>query len=430
MSEEIKKSFSGEPMKADARKDIDLINRYALKELKPEEVFCFSMNLCDTQVDRDNEMFSIQGLQKLARLFPGKPLISDHEWSADNQQGRIYRCQVVTEGDISRLRASIYMLRTAGTEETIRQIEAGILKEVSIGFANKKLICSICGEEMTRSFYGPSKCKNDHEKGNVYNGKTCVGIMADPTDAYEVSFVAVPSQREAGVTKGHGNTNGLSREEWAERKRIIEETNDVTIPDETWEAVTQGKATGAEVVAALRKQKDQKTKVKHYPDIIPTDNEVPGNAQFALIPSSVIPNSVKDAVWQALGFCRKDLQLAPISVRWFSPVKNVKALGLDPATLQKFYSEPTLQGLAARRNPTQILLRYPIDVYGDAVATRQKTVFHECYHAFQFRDDYNGDEDGARWYEEDAYKRFSALPADQKEALYLGEILMKDYSAK
>ena len=110
MSEEIKKSFSGEPMKADARKDIDLINRYALKELKPEEVFCFSMNLCDTQVDRDNEMFSIQGLQKLARLFPGKPLISDHEWSADNQQGRIYRCQVVTEGDISRLRASIYML--------------------------------------------------------------------------------------------------------------------------------------------------------------------------------------------------------------------------------------------------------------------------------------------------------------------------------
>lgn len=425
MSEEIKKSFSGEPMKADARKDIDLINRYALKELKPEEVFCFSMNLCDTQVDRDNEMFSIQGLQKLARLFPGKPLISDHEC---NQQGRIYRCQVVTEGDISRLRASIYMLRTAGTEETIRQIEAGILKEVSIGFANKKLICSICGEEMTRSFYGPSKCKNDHEKGNVYNGKTCVGIMADPTDAYEVSFVAVPSQREAGVTKGHGNMSGLSPEEWAERKRIVEESNGISIPDEAWNAVIQGKASGSEMVAALRKQQEKNAKPKSYGNIIPTSDDSPGNILFALIPNSVIPKSVMIEVWKALGFCRKELQLQPISVGWFAAARDVKRLGLDLSTLKTFRYDPNCVGLASRQNPNQILLRFPLD-NADYQSDRQKTVFHECWHTFQMKDEWcQLEEDNAYWYMEDAYKRYCALSADEKEELYYGELLMKDYS--
>ena len=33
--------------KADAEKDIDLINQYSLKELKPEDVMCFSLVLCD-----------------------------------------------------------------------------------------------------------------------------------------------------------------------------------------------------------------------------------------------------------------------------------------------------------------------------------------------------------------------------------------------
>ena len=43
MSEEIKKSFSGEPMKADAKRDIALINQHTIRELRPEEVKCFSV---------------------------------------------------------------------------------------------------------------------------------------------------------------------------------------------------------------------------------------------------------------------------------------------------------------------------------------------------------------------------------------------------
>ena len=38
--------------------------------------------------------------------------------------------------------------------------------------------------------------------GRTYNGKLCWFLLEEPADAYEWSFVAVPAQREAGVTKG------------------------------------------------------------------------------------------------------------------------------------------------------------------------------------------------------------------------------------
>ena len=418
MSEEIKKSFSGEPMKADARKDIDLINRYALKELKPEEVFCFSMNLCDTQVDRDNEMFSIQGLQKLARLFPGKPLISDHEWSADNQQGRIYRCQVVTEGDISRLRASIYMLRTAGTEETIRQIEAGILKEVSIGFANKKLICSICGEEMTRSFYGPSKCKNDHEKGNVYNGKTCVGIMADPTDAYEVSFVAVPSQREAGVTKGrHSGKQALSPEEWEYRKKAIEESNGVTIPDEAWNHIVSGEMSGKEVVAALKAQKQDKESSKSVVKNHPQEDFGSDCIEYAILPADKVDTQTYAAGVLAAAFAKQELNTPSVKILYFVPVAMLKKYGLEKGNVT-FSNGPRLLGTIDEEANDRIYIRYDLDY-----RSTKRIVLHECYHLMQRNAgslspnlDY---EAGAYQYGDEAVKRLEGMkPDDQRTLLF------------
>ena len=41
----------------------------------------------------------------------------------------------------------------------------------------------------------------DHEKGGEYGGKLCYHILDEPLDAYEWSFVAVPAQVNAGVTK-------------------------------------------------------------------------------------------------------------------------------------------------------------------------------------------------------------------------------------
>lgn len=52
--------------------ELELINRYSRKELSPEEVYIFSVTLCDNEVDRDLERFSKSALYALAPLFEGK----------------------------------------------------------------------------------------------------------------------------------------------------------------------------------------------------------------------------------------------------------------------------------------------------------------------------------------------------------------------
>ena len=51
--------------------DMELINRLSRKKLTPEEVYTFSVKLCDNEVDRDGERFDREALTKLAELFVG-----------------------------------------------------------------------------------------------------------------------------------------------------------------------------------------------------------------------------------------------------------------------------------------------------------------------------------------------------------------------
>lgn len=185
--------------RADAAADIDLINRYSVKELTPEEVYCFAVRLCDNEVDRDWERFDKTALEKLAELFLGKSGIFDHAWRAENQVARLYKTEVVRgegrtqAGDLYYyLRGYAYMTRTEKNADLIAEIEAGIKKEVSVGCAIGRTVCSICGAEN-------GKC--EHIKGREYDGKLCFFTLKDPVDAYEWSFVAVPAQQAAGVTK-------------------------------------------------------------------------------------------------------------------------------------------------------------------------------------------------------------------------------------
>lgn len=89
--------------KADSAADIALINQFAVKELSPDDVYCFSLVLCDNDVDRDTERFTDQTLERLAKLFVGKTGISDHEWRASGQIARIYRTEVVATGEKTKL---------------------------------------------------------------------------------------------------------------------------------------------------------------------------------------------------------------------------------------------------------------------------------------------------------------------------------------
>ena len=176
------------------------INRLSRTPLTAEQVYVFSVRLCDNEVDRDGERFAPETLEELAPLFVGKSGIFDHNWSAQGQAARLYRTQVAAEpgrltqaGDEYRwLKGYAYMVRTPENQSLIAEIEGGIKKEVSVACAVERAVCSICGQDI-------HACP--HEKGKEYGGQRCWADLVDAADAYEWSFVAVPAQREAGVMK-------------------------------------------------------------------------------------------------------------------------------------------------------------------------------------------------------------------------------------
>ena len=182
---------SGHPDEAQLAK----INLYSKTPLKAGEVYCFSVRLCDDLPDRDYERFDTAALPVLAELFRGKTGIADHDWSAERQIARIFDTEVLSENGASYIRAHCYMLRTEKNADLISEIEGGIKKEVSVGCAVRRTVCSVCGKP-----YGTC----EHRKGLEYDGRTCYAVLCDPADAYEFSFVAVPAQRQAGVLKRKG----------------------------------------------------------------------------------------------------------------------------------------------------------------------------------------------------------------------------------
>ncbi len=188
--------------------ELTVINTMAMTELKAEDIFTFKAILCDNQIDRDFEAFSETTLNQLANLFVGKPVIKDHQPSADNQIARIYR----TEVNNGQLLAYCYMMRTAGNADLIQEIQGGIKKEGSVGCAIGAKKCSICGIDLMKS-----QCR--HIPGKVYKGQLCYGILSDASDAYEFSLVAIPAQRNAGISKNF-NTEQQKTDEIRVRSRI------------------------------------------------------------------------------------------------------------------------------------------------------------------------------------------------------------------
>lgn len=187
-----KNSLSGE--------DLSLINRFTRKELSADEVYTFTVILCDNEIDRDTERFDRRSLEKLCELFDGKTGIFDHSMRSSDQTARIYKTELCEDsskktslGDTyTYVKGYAYMPKTAKNADLITEIDSGIKKEVSIGCSVKSTVCSECGDNIR-------SCA--HVKGQTYSRGVCHGILTDPTDAYEWSFVAVPAQRAAGVTK-------------------------------------------------------------------------------------------------------------------------------------------------------------------------------------------------------------------------------------
>ncbi len=191
-----------------SEKDLELINKLTRRKFNADEVYVFSVILCDNDIDREYERFTDNSLYKLEKLYVGKTGILDHKASSNNQTARIFECKVekipgkknCINQDYKRLIAKAYMPRCAKNESIILEIDSGIKKEVSVGCSIQRTLCSICNRDI--------KSENcAHIKGKLYKNQVCHTVLDEPTDAYEWSFVAVPAQREAGVIKNLNNVN-------------------------------------------------------------------------------------------------------------------------------------------------------------------------------------------------------------------------------
>ena len=181
---------------------LEKLNRFTRREHTADEVYLFDVTLCDNDIDRDLERFSDEALSEMAELFVGKTGIFDHDLRSGSQTARIFDTKVETDSSrltkdgrpYAALKASAYMIRTDSNADLIREIEGGIKKEVSVSCSAGRRVCSVCGTD--RSEQG---CV--HVPGRMYDGKLCHTVLENVQDAYEWSFVAVPAQVNAGVTK-------------------------------------------------------------------------------------------------------------------------------------------------------------------------------------------------------------------------------------
>ncbi len=211
--------------------DLEKIKSFTQRDFAPEELFIFKMVLCTNEADRDFDVFSPAALRDMQKLFIGKPGLRDHIAGTDYQTARIFDTYIEPAdgkgydgSDLLCLKAKAYIPRCPETEGIINAIESGIKREVSVSCAIGKSHCSVCGESEGCS----------HIPGKKYKGKLCARVIDSVSDAYEWSFVAVPAQRYAGVTKsfkGGDDCENSAAGTMGTTKNYISEEKEQETPD-------------------------------------------------------------------------------------------------------------------------------------------------------------------------------------------------------
>ena len=231
----ISKAVTIEPQEITAS-DLAKINQYTLTPLSADDVFAFKSVIGDNELDdRKYEPFNAAAIKDMAKLYKGRPVIKDHYRKADNQVARVYDTELITEDKTTgageqfiKMVAKSYMVRTSSNADLIKEIQAGIKKEVSTGIRPKRLICNICGTDNMKT-YCPHWNGREYDKDT---GKTtCMLTIDGVKEAYELSFVAVPAQPRAGTIKNYGPKPPAEPETKDKTPEPVPETADTETKD-------------------------------------------------------------------------------------------------------------------------------------------------------------------------------------------------------
>jgi hypothetical protein len=176
--------FAPEDMDADAALR-DAVNAYALRPLDTEEYAVFTLDLCNNQVDKHHSRFPEEELERISDLVPGRPLLERHDLRGSLPRGTFFRSQLHRQGDVVSVRPEVYVLRTQDNRDFILNIEGGVYRETSIGFAFETPECSVCGADIRSCAHTP---------GRTYEGHRCHFIMRNVLEVLEGSVVSSGSQ--------------------------------------------------------------------------------------------------------------------------------------------------------------------------------------------------------------------------------------------
>lgn len=185
------------------------INRYALKELTADDVYVRKFLMAHNCIDRDRECFPAEMLDQFAATFPGKSMLEGHDrrsrpcgkwFDAFTEEMTPEQFKSLT-GEEPKLPVGVttckvlntwgYMLKTAGSDELIQQIDGGVCSHCSIGFAAADL----------------KAVKTDP------NGPALYYEYVAPGEALEGSLVWLGAQPGATAQKGFEEENHIKGEE-------------------------------------------------------------------------------------------------------------------------------------------------------------------------------------------------------------------------
>ena len=161
------------------------VSRYSLRPLSRDEYAVFTLDLCHNEVDRHFSRFPDEELETINGMVPGRPLMERHDLKGSLPRGTFFRSCLHREGDRVSVRPDVYVMRTGENADFILNIEGGVYRETSIGFAFETPECSVCQKDLRTC---------DHVPGRSYGDSQCHYVMRNVLDVIEGSVVPSGSQ--------------------------------------------------------------------------------------------------------------------------------------------------------------------------------------------------------------------------------------------
>jgi hypothetical protein len=169
------------------------VNKWAQRELKPEDVHVRRAFGIHDAVDTFHSRFPVESLRVVAGKAPGAPVLVGHN-DRGNELARIFASSVVYRPEVEQMRVvpgvgennwtafDFYWMRAhSRAEDLALEIDGGIKREVSLRWAFSLPKCSICEGDMR-------EC--DHMPGKTYEeDRVAYYDMYEIDSVRELSFV-------------------------------------------------------------------------------------------------------------------------------------------------------------------------------------------------------------------------------------------------